>query len=142
MATKKQYTQEERNALRLKNERQRQAGYGNKLDKSNAQKNTPNTTGGYYPGKAYEKKKNSLSRRSTQSGVENGGSLKNSNGSKKTSNSDAIAKNQKKNEYKVSKQNNSVGYQNMMYRNTMAQMQKAKEKLYEDQLNPKKKKKG
>jgi hypothetical protein len=51
-----------------------------------------------------------------------------------------IEKNQKRNEYRVSQQNNSVGYQNMMYRKTMAQMNKAKEKLYEDQLNPKKKK--
>ena len=51
-----------------------------------------------------------------------------------------IKKNQKKIEYKNSQMNNSVGYQNMMYRKTMAQMQKAKEKLYEDQLNSKKKK--
>ena len=46
----------------------------------------------------------------------------------------------KRNAYKVSQQNNSVGYQNMMKRKNEAQMRKAKEKLYEDQLNPKKKK--
>ena len=74
-------------------------------------------------------------------GQNNGGSMqsssakKNNSGSSQTSEDRAakearIAKNQKRIEYKNSKQNNSVGYQNMMKRKTEAARRKAMEKAF------------